>query len=363
MNAPGAPNSRTSEASTNEAATGRGPSSGDCTKQHQVVIIGGGVAGTAAAVELKTVSGSLDVALIEPSAFHYDQPAWMRVGIEGLAKERTRHAEAPRVPAGVAWIRDQATAIDPEAQVVMTARGERIHYGYLVVAVGVKMLWDRIRGLEGALGTHGICSVYGYDEADQAWEMIRAFRGGRAFFTTPSGPFKGGEAPLSLLHRADALWRKTGAREKTELFFVTAGSAAFGGPEYAEMVERDAQEKDVHVYFGYELIEVRPANREAVFSVIKGETQSRDVLRYDLLHVVPPMRPPEVVETSELAYPSGPMRGYLEIYPDTFQHKRYSNVFGIGDAAGLPIVKTGAQARAQAPLLARNLQRAMKAER
>lgn len=325
------------------------------TEHHQVVIIGGGTAGAAVAGELKEALDRLDVALIEPSSHYYDQAEWMRVGTEGLSKEHTRRPEASALPAGVTWICDRVTNIAPGDQVVTTADGKRIGYTYLVVAVGVNPLWGRIRGLEKGLGKSGLCSIYDYEQAERTWEMIRAFQGGQAIFTAPSSPFKGGGAPLHVLHRADAFWRETGVREKTELFFITAASPDFAGRDYVEQVERDAQEKDVHVYFGRELIEVRPGRKEAVFSATEGEPQSRDVLPYDLLHVVPPMRPSKIIETSDLAYQRGPMRGYLEVNPNTFRHKRYKNVFGIGDAAGLPSVKTGAQAREQAIALTRLL--------
>ena len=144
-------------------------------------------------------------------------------------------------------------------------------------------------------------------------------------------------------------------RERVELFFVTAGSEAFGGPDYASLVERDAKDQDVHVYFGYDLVAVRPNAREAVFRVTKGNVESESVLAYDLLHVVPPMRAPEVVAASALACQSGPMKGYLEVDPDTLQHRRYRNVFGLGDVAGIASVKTGERARMQAALVTRTL--------
>jgi sulfide:quinone oxidoreductase len=324
--------------------------------------MGGGAAGAAVADALKQALDRLDVALIEPSSHHYDQAAWMRVGTEGLAKEQTRRPEAAALPAGVTWIRDRVTNMNPSDQIVTTADGKRIGYDHLVVAVGVNALWDRIRGLEEGLGKSGLCSIYDYEQAERTWEMIRTFQGGRAIFTAPSSPFKGGGAPLDVLHRADAIWRETGVRGESELFFITAASEDFAGREYVERVERDAQEKDVSVYFGHELIEVRPAHKEAVFALTKGEPRSRDVLSYDLLHVVPPMRPSKVIETSDLAYQRGPMRGYLDVDPETFRHKRHRNVFGIGDAAGLRVVKTGAQAREQALALTRILRQDLASE-
>ena len=57
-----------------------------------------------------------------------------------------------------------------------------------------------------------------------------------------------------------------------------------------------------------------------------------------MLHVPPPMGPPEDLKTSPLAGPSG----YLSVSKDTGQHTKYPNVFGIGDCTDFPTSKTAA---------------------
>ena len=324
----------------------------------RIVILGGGEAGLAVLDALAETDLLSDVALVEPSTYHYDQPAWMHVGTEGVEKETTRSSEAVRIPPAVTRIQERVEAIDPERRTVTTDGDTEIRYDYLVVALGTNVHWDRIRGLKESLGTHGICSVYGYEQAECTWEMIRAFEGGRAFFTAPSTPHKGGGAPWALLRRADALWREAGVREQTDLFYTTAASSE----EFETGLDSDREPEDVHVYTGYDLVDVRPDRKEAVFDVTKGQSQSQDVLAYDLLHVVPPMRPPALVEESELAYRDGPMRGYLEVDPETFRHPRFDTVFGIGDVIGVEGVKTGERAREQAAAVARVLQQIAGAE-
>lgn len=319
---------------------------------YRIVIVGGGEAGLALLDSLAETDLLPDVALIEPSTSHYDQPAWMRVGTEGMPKEQTRSDVGRRIPSQATWIRDRVTGLVPTTQTITTDSGTEIRYDYLVVALGTEVLWDRIRGLKPNLGARGICSVYGYDQAERTWEMIRAFEGGRALFTAPSSPYKGGTAPMTVLRRAESLWRDLGVRDRTEIFYTTASSAE----ESEGRLDRDAEE-DLHVYAGYELLEVRPEAGEAVYSVTKGQSQSRDVLRYDLIHVVPPMRPPALVEESGLAYRDGPLKGYMEVDPESLRHRQFSNVFGLGDAIGIEGAKTGERAREQAAAVARTLQR------
>jgi sulfide:quinone oxidoreductase len=324
---------------------------------HRIVILGGGEAGLTALEALSHPPLTSHIALVEPSDYHYDQPAWMRVGTEGLEKEQTRSREDLQVPTDVTWYQQQAARINPEAGTVTLADDTRIGYDYLLVALGTETHWGRIRHLEEHLGQHGICSAYGYEQAERTWEMIQAFEGGRALFTAPSTPFKGGDAPLQILRNAEAVWRETGVRDQTELYFTTAAHPDLAGAPYAELMEREAARKDLHVYTGYDLVDVRPEQQEAVFSVTKGNSQSEAVLSYDLLHVVPPMRPPALLEESGLAYRDGALKGYMEITPDTFRHKRFDNVFGIGDAIGVEGVKTGERARRQAQAVAEMLQR------
>jgi sulfide:quinone oxidoreductase len=309
-----------------------------------IVVLGGGAAGMALLNELDRLGRAGAATLIEPSPDQYDQPEWVRVGTEGTAKEGTRTARRPKLPSATTWIQSRATAILSDAHMVVTEGGPTVHYEYLVVALGIETLWDRIRGLKSSLGSDGICSVYGYEQAEQTWEMIRTFEGGRAIFTAPSTPHKGGHAPFQILRRAESLWEDTGVRDQTELFFATAAEEADA-----------ASAGTLHVYTSHDLIEVRPTAREAVFTHTKGQSQSQNVLPYDLLHVVPPMRPPTLLEESELAYRDGPLKGYMEVHPESLRHKRFDSVFGIGDAIGVEGVKTGDRARTQAAAVAHTL--------
>jgi len=340
-----------SSLSSSESTVADDPSapSADAASFSPIVVLGGGEAGTAVLEALSDAGLAADSALIEPSPYHYEQPEWMRVGTEGMEKEQTRSPTQAEVPAPVTWVQERVTEIDPDAQLVRTREGSAIRYDYLVVALGTTPHWDRIRGLASSLGSHGICSVYGYEQAEHAWDMIRAFEGGRAIFTAPSTPHKGGRAPLRILRRAASLWRETGVRARTDLYFATATSTS--------VEEEESGDDDIHVYTGYDLIEVRHSAQEAVFRVTKGLSQSQNVLPYDLLHVVPPMRPPGLLEQSGLAYQDGTMKGYMEVHPDSFRHKRFGSVFGVGDAIGVEGAKTGERAREQAVAVARVLER------
>jgi sulfide:quinone oxidoreductase len=72
---------------------------------------------------------------------------------------------------------------------------------------------------------------------------------------------------------------------------------------------------------------------------------------FDMIHVCPPQCAPDFVRESALADAAG----WIEVSPETLQHARYGNVFGLGDACSAPNAKTAAAVRKQAPVVADNV--------
>ena len=70
-----------------------------------------------------------------------------------------------------------------------------------------------------------------------------------------------------------------------------------------------------------------------------------------MLHVVPPQVAPDFIRQSPLAAPES---GFVEVDEFTLRHKRFPNVFGLGDGCSAPNAKTAAAARKQAPIVAVN---------
>ena len=72
---------------------------------------------------------------------------------------------------------------------------------------------------------------------------------------------------------------------------------------------------------------------------------------FDMIHVVPPQSAPDFVRESPLAS----AEGWVEVDPETLRHKRYSNIFSLGDVCSAPNAKTAAAVRKQAPVVAENV--------
>lgn len=317
--------------------------------KHQVVIIGGGTAGITLAAQLDNKIPAERIAVVDPANVHYYQPIWTLVGAGVVPKEVSVREEKPLIPKGVHFIQEAVVSIHPEERYVLTDRESKINYDYLVVAPGLQLDWNKVKGLEEAIGKGGVVSNYAYEYVDKTWEALKNFRGGNAVFTHPNTPVKCGGAPQKIMYLADDYFRKSGVREKTKVFFYSANKTIFDVEKYAKTLNEVIKRKDIITKFRTDLIEVRSDDKEAVFEYLdSGETET---VKYDMLHVTPPMSSPRFIKESPLANNDG----WVEVDPYTLQHKRYENVFSLGDAAALPTSKTGAAIRKQAPVVVENL--------
>jgi sulfide:quinone oxidoreductase len=315
---------------------------------HSVLIVGGGTAGITVAARLRN-AGIADVAIVEPSETHWYQPLWTLVGGGVFPLAHTGRPEADQIPAGAHWIRDAVGSFEPERKQVTLRSGSAVTYDQLVVCPGIQLDWHRIDGLEGALGTHGIVSNYRADLAPLTWEAIRSFQGGTAVFHFPPVPIKCAGAPQKIMWLAEETFRRNGVRDVTRVVWMSASAGIFGVPKYAAALRPLAKQRGIEEHYREDLVAVRPAAREAVFRNLDSGAET--VLRYDLLHVVPPQSAPDVVKRSPLADAAG----WVEVDKYTLQHARFPEVFALGDASSLPTSRTGAAIRKQAPVLVENL--------
>jgi len=322
--------------------------------QSRILIVGGGAAGLTAASQLRRARPELALTLLEPSGDHYYQPGWTLVGGGVFSLEQTHRQEADLIPPGVEWIQEGAAAFDPAAGSVTTTSGRTLPYDVLVVAMGLRLCWEAIDGLAEALGQGGVCSNYSREHAPYTWQAIQAFRGGNAVFTCPPMPIKCPGAPQKIAYLADDIFHRDPAvAPRTTVIYATATPGIFGVPTYAAPLRQVVARRGIDARYNHVLQAVRPQAREAVFRVQEGEQSRQEVIPYDLLHVTPPMAAPEVVASSPLA--AGGPGGFVEVDQYSLQHKRFANVFALGDVAGMPNSKTAAAIRGQAPVLVANL--------
>jgi sulfide:quinone oxidoreductase len=323
--------------------------------RYRFVIVGGGSGGLAVAARLARHVPRSEIAIIEPSPYHYYQPLWTLVGAGVVPKEQTRRDERDYIPHGTRWIQDRVSELLPGENRVRLEGGGHVAYEYLVLAPGITLDWDHIDGLRAALGKDGVCSIYDYEQAETTWQMIRSFRGGTAIFTMPATPIKCGGAPQKIMYLAEETFREAGIRGNTRVIGAFAGAAIFGIPAFKNALERVIERKQIDFRPKHELIAVDAGARQARFRVTNETGTSELELKYDLLHVVPPQSAPAFVKQSPLATTDGPVPGWAKVDKYTLRSPDFGNVFALGDASSLPTSRTGAAIRKQAPVLVENL--------
>lgn len=324
-------------------------------KETQVVIVGGGTAGITVAALLARKSRGKDchITIIEPSDVHYYQPALTLVGAGVSSLEHIHRPEGKLIPRGVEWIQKKASTFNPEQNRVVLSSGSTVLYDYLVVCPGLELNWNRIRGARETLGRNGVCSNYSPDFVIDTWDEIQNLKpGATAVFTQPPLPFKCPGAPQKIVYLAADYLRKKNILDKCKLHFMLHAADIFAVPFYAKELRKVVERYGIDIHYQYDLIEVDGNNRKATFIIVGGKNKGRKfTVEFDMLHITPPQSPPEVVRTGPLANEAG----FVDVDQGTLQHKKYPNIFGLGDACSTPNSKTAAAVRLQAPVVVENI--------
>ena len=324
----------------------------------RIVIAGSGLGGLAAANRLARELDGAKITIVDRKEIHNYQPGYTLVATGVWPVEKVSDRNADLMPAGVEWVKEMVSEFDPEANAIVTDAGRRIEYDYLIVATGLQLDFGQIEGMDvAAIGTNGLGSVYPSPQAAQAtWQAMDAYRqkGGKAVMTLPASPLKCAGVPLKMTFMVVDRLQQAGTRDRSDVQFHSALDNIFSVPRINQEVLERWDRLKVPVTFNSKLVAVDIGARRATVTSPEGE---RTELDYDFIHVVPPMRAPDAVKNSPLSWKEGGFAagGWLEVDKETLRHRRFPNVFGIGDINGTPKGKTAATVKKSTPLVVQNL--------
>lgn len=327
----------------------------------RVIILGAGTGGICTAAKLVTILLPSDIAIVDSADHHDYQPYWTLVGAGVGSKEETRKPMSELIPKGVNWVKKSVVRVDPVLKAVFLNDGSILSFDFLVVATGLRLAWEKIKGAAESLGKNNICTIYEYDQVDYVYKVLSEFNSGRALFIMPPTPIKCAGAPQKIMYLADNIFRNRNIRNTIEMHFYSAGKVIFGVPEFAKALDEVVHEKNIKTHYQHKLVEINSNDKIAKFEVV-GSDGSVKILdeKFDMIHVVPPMSAHSWVDESGLAFTSGDQKGWLEVNRETLQHVKYPYIFGVGDVTGVPNSKTGAAIRKQYPIVVDNLIAQMK---
>ena len=319
---------------------------------YEVVVVGAGAGGIAAAASLKARKPGLEIAIIDPADIHYYQPGWTMVGGGIFDAQSTARTMGSLIPKGVHWIKSAVAAFEPDNNAVILDGCRMVKYKRLIVCPGIKLDWNGIEGLVETLGHNGVTSNYRYDLAPYTWQLVEKMKQGHAIFTQPPMPIKCAGAPQKAMYLSGDAWHRRGVLKDIDIHFNNAGGVLFGVKDYVPALMEYVKKYDAHLNFFHTLVAVDGPAKKAWFDVAKPDTPvERIEMEFDMMHVCPPQTAPDFIRVSPLADAAG----WVDVDPATLRHKTYENIWSLGDVMNAPNAKTMAAARIQAPIVAENM--------
>jgi sulfide:quinone oxidoreductase len=309
------------------------------SQRKKIVILGGGCGGVVAATHLgRKLGADHDVILVDRRAEHIFMPAFLFVMLgQRQPREISRKLNLLE-KRNVKVIQSEIHGIDPVRQEVSLDK-EKIIYDYLIVSLGLQTRPDLVPGFA--------------ESSQHPWEMesavrlrdtLESFRGGRVVVGVPLGPYRCPPAPYEAQWMLDGYFQQKGIRDRVQIEYFTR-EAEPTGEAHDPAVWMDAESKRRGIKQNYEFV-VRSIDSEK--KVVQGLYKYQ--IPYDLLVMVPPHRPAQVLLDSGLADTENGIR----VDYDTLETK-WPNVYAIGDCADMPASKAGGVAHQEADVLAHNL--------
>lgn len=318
----------------------------------KIIIVGAGAAGTALANRLSRSLDGASITIIDPRPRHLYQPGLTLVAAGLKPADYVVSQTADWLPIGITLIDEAVAAVDVEAKTVSTAGGQTLDYDWLVLAPGLVLDHDAIEGFSlDMVGENGIGALYaGPEYAARTWQAAERFteEGGTGLFTRPATEMKCAGAPLKHAFLIDDIAKRAGNDGRTNMVYAAPQSSLFGVPIVAEKVRMLFGERGIDPIHGHTLKAIEAGRKRATFTTDSGEAE----MAYDYLHVIPPQRAPDFVRESGLSWEDRWVgQGWVEVDPYTLRHRRYDDIFALGDIAGVPKGKTAASVKWQVPVV------------
>lgn len=318
----------------------------------RIVIVGAGAAGTALANRLSERLEGAQITIIDPRTTHLYQPGLTLVATGLKPASYVTSDESRWLPDGIDWITEKVAAVDAETRTVSTESGRTIDYDWLVLAPGLVLDYGAIEGFSvDMIGENGIGGLYGGPEqAARTWQAAQKFteEGGIGIFTRPATEMKCAGAPLKHTFLIDDIARRAGNTGKMNMIYTAPQSSLFGVPIVAEKVRMLFEDRGINTIMQRTLTAVDAGAKRATFATGDGNEE----IDYDYIHVIPPQRAPDFIRQSGLSWSDKwTDQGWVEVDMHTLRHLRYSEIFALGDVAGVPKGKTAASVKWQVPVV------------
>ena len=295
----------------------------------QVVVVGGGFAGATAARTLaRDGGGDIAVTLIEPQTQYTACPlsnavvAGMRdlnaqqFGYDALDKDRIKRVSA------------RATGVDPTARRVTLEDGTQIDYDRLILAPGVDLRFDGLRGYDQKAAE---TMPHAWKAGAQTLLLRRQLEdmkdGGLVIISVPANPYR---CPPGPYERASLIAHYLKTKKPHSKLMILDGKDTFSKQKLFEAAWKELYPgliEWVPLSSGGQVVEVDAATKTLVTDFGKH--------RAAVANVIPPQRAGEISAIAGVADKTG----WCPVDPVTFESRLQPNIHAIGDAiiaGGMP---------------------------
>ena len=340
----------------------------------RIVVMGAGLGGMSAAYELRETLGKAhEVVLVgqgESFGFTPSNP-WLAVGwrkLDDISVEIARHVGKR----GIRYDGSGVERIDAETNAIVTGKGERIDYDYLLICTGPKLAFEEVPGSGPDGGfTQSVCTT---PHAAQAWQAYQAF------LEEPGPVVVGAAAGASCFGPAyefamivDADLRKRKLRDRVPMTFVSSepyvGHMGLGGVgDSRGLMEAELRQRHIKWIVNSKVTEVRDGEMIVVEHDGKGQPGEAHALPFKFAMLLPAFRGVDAVAAVEgLCNP----RGFVIV--DKHQRSpKYPKIFSAGVCVAIPPVeatpvptgapKTGFMIESMVTTIVRNIRAELQGE-
>ncbi|MHB1053337.1 MAG: FAD-dependent oxidoreductase [Thiobacillus sp.] len=312
------------------------------TPRAHVVVVGAGFGGATCAKYLRLWGPNIDVTLIEPNDAFVSCPIsnWVIGGMRNMSDITHGYDKLPR--RGIRMVKDAVVAIDTSKRVVTTRGGASIGYDRLVLAPGIEILTDTVKGFKEAEANGKV--VHAWKAGTQTGllrkQLVAMPDGGTFVMSVPAAPYRCPPGPYERACLVANYFKQAKPRSKIILLD--------GNPDVAS---KKALFTDAWNTFYPGMIDYRPNNAPIAVNGDKMTVATEfDEVRGDVLNVVPRQRAGELCDLAGARNDSN--KAWCTVNLVTFESTTVPNIHIIGDSVLSTLPKSGHMATNHAKVCA-----------
>ncbi len=313
-----------------------------------IVIVGGGIGGTAAAKYMRLLNADVKITVIEPNAQYIFCPGSNEVipGWETLESLTVTHTTLKH-RYGVNVVQDHATEINYTKKQVKTAKGEVINYDKLIVSPGPTLDYEAIDGYNKALAESEYPAAWhaGPQTLKLREQILAMKKGGTVIISSPKDPYRCPPAPYERASYITAMLKEHNPTGKLIILdakdsFIFQNVYPYYWKTHFGYGTDNSLIEWVSKSNGGEVVKLDATNRTVV-------TADGTVHKGDVINIIPPEK------AGQFAIKNGLNEGdWCPVDFRDFTSTKFKDVHVIGDSVdGDPMPKTGYIASNQAKVV------------